>query len=61
MLPLAGEAEADRITRECLKLGVIVRPLRAFGLPQCIRVSTGTDDENRKCVEAFERVLDVTV
>jgi histidinol-phosphate aminotransferase len=36
--------------------GVIVRPLRSFGLPSCIRISTGTDEDNRICVEALRKV-----
>ena len=53
MAVLPSEQEADRIFEDLLRQGVIVRPLRAFGLPNCLRVSTGTDDDNRTCVEAF--------
>jgi histidinol-phosphate/aromatic aminotransferase/cobyric acid decarboxylase-like protein len=34
---------------------VVVRPLKAFGLPNCIRVSTGTDEDNRLCIEAWRK------
>lgn len=57
MVVLPFEDEAGRIAGEMLRHGVIVRPLRAFGLPQCLRISTGTDEENQICVEAMERVL----
>jgi histidinol-phosphate aminotransferase len=57
MVVLPFESEAGRIVGELLRQGVIVRPLRAFGLPQCLRISTGTDEENQMCVEAMERVL----
>lgn len=33
-----------------LKEGVIVRPLHGFGLPDCIRVSIGTAEENARLV-----------
>ena len=46
MLPLASAEEARALTEALLREGVIVRPLEAFGLPQCIRVSTGTDEDN---------------
>ena len=57
MVVLAGEAEAERISADLLRRGVIVRPLRAFGLPHCIRISTGTDDENNMCVEALRSAV----
>jgi histidinol-phosphate aminotransferase len=56
MLPLASEGDADRLTRELTARGIIVRPLKAFGLPRCVRISTGTDAENEECVEAIRRV-----
>ena len=55
MAVLPSELEVNRLFEELLAQGVIVRPLNAFGLPHCIRVSTGTDEENRLCVEAFRR------
>jgi len=53
MLPLASEQEAARVTENLLCKGIIVRRLTAFGLPHAIRVSTGTDEENRLFVEAL--------
>ena len=53
MLPLASDAEAAFITEELLKRGVIVRPLNSFGLPNAIRISTGTDDDNQLLVESL--------
>ena len=55
MIAMASEAEATRIFEELLSQGVVVRPLKAFGLPNCLRVSTGTDEDNRFCIEAFRR------
>jgi histidinol-phosphate aminotransferase len=55
MAVLPAGHEANRLFEELLTQGVIVRPLKAFGLPHCIRISTGTDEENRQCVEAFRR------
>lgn len=56
MLVLPGEEEASRLVGALLREGVIVRPLGAFGLPQCVRISTGTERENQQCVEAIGRV-----
>jgi histidinol-phosphate aminotransferase len=55
MVVLTSGSEADRVFEELLAQGVVVRPLKAFGLAQCLRVSTGTDEDTRLCVEAFER------
>jgi histidinol-phosphate aminotransferase len=56
MVVLAGEEPAMRMTHDLMTQGVIVRPLKSFGLPQCIRISTGTDEDNRRCVEAIQKV-----
>jgi histidinol-phosphate aminotransferase len=40
-----------------LREGVIVRPLHGFGAPEAIRITVGTADENRFCLEALARVL----
>ena len=55
MTVLDSEQEAARIFEELLAQGVVVRPLKAFGLPHCLRISTGTDDDNRLCIEAMRR------
>jgi histidinol-phosphate aminotransferase len=55
MIPMASEGEAMRIYEELLSQGVVVRPLKAFGLPNCLRVSTGTDEDNHFCISAFRR------
>ncbi len=55
MTVLPTEQDASRIFEELLAQGVVVRPLKAFGLPHCLRISTGTDDDNRLCVEALKR------
>jgi histidinol-phosphate aminotransferase len=57
MLVLPDESSASRIVEDLLRQGVIVRPLKATGLPNCIRISTGTDEENERCVEAMQRTV----
>jgi histidinol-phosphate aminotransferase len=51
MVPMESAAAAKSLTEELLKKGVIIRPLGAFGLPHCVRISTGTDEDNRMLVE----------
>jgi histidinol-phosphate aminotransferase len=53
MLPLASPERAQSLFQGLFDRGVIVRPLGAFGLPHCVRISTGTDPQNAACVEAL--------
>src|SRR5216684_1500351 len=55
MAPLANEAQAMQLTGDLLRQGVIIRPLASFGLPHCVRISTGTDEDNERCVEAIQK------
>ncbi len=50
------EAEASRITEELLRAGVIVRPLKGFGIPQAIRVTIGTEAEIEQFLGALEKI-----
>lgn len=56
MVPLGSADEVARVNEELLQRGVVVRPLGAFGLPECIRVSTGTVEENAAFIEAMKAV-----
>lgn len=40
-----------------LKEGIIVRPMDAYGMPTHIRITVGTEAENRKCVTALAKVM----
>ncbi len=40
-----------------LRRGIIVRPLGSFGLPHCVRVSVGTQEETEEFLAAFEIIL----
>jgi histidinol-phosphate aminotransferase len=55
MTVLPSDEDANRIFEELLAQGVVVRPLQAFGLPNCLRISTGTDEDTNLCVEALRR------
>jgi histidinol-phosphate aminotransferase len=48
-----GRVVFDRL----LKLGLIVRPVGGYGLPRHVRISVGTEEENRKLIAALEQVL----
>lgn len=58
MAPLASEEQAQRVAGELLRQGIVIRPLKAFGLPNCVRVSTGTDEENELFLESIQQVME---
>ena len=61
MAPLANEAAAMQLTEDLLRQGVIIRPLASFGLPHCVRISTGTDEDNERCVEGIHKASTATI
>jgi histidinol-phosphate aminotransferase len=57
MVALESQARAEDLFESLLREGVIVRPLKSFGLPSCVRITIGTPEENEICVSALERIL----
>jgi histidinol-phosphate aminotransferase len=57
MVVFADADQAARVDEDLLAQGVIVRPLKAFGLAHCIRISTGTDEDNQRCVAAMRKAV----
>lgn len=49
--------DADCVTEELMRRGVIVRSAKNYGLPACIRVTVGTGEQNRRFIEALRDVL----
>jgi histidinol-phosphate aminotransferase len=60
MLVLESEAAATVLTESLLRDGIIIRPLKAFGLPHCVRISTGSDEDNERCVAAVQQAIRAT-
>jgi histidinol-phosphate aminotransferase len=54
---LESEENVNRLYDKLLHKGVIVRPLKAFGLTNCIRVSIGLMEENEYFAKQLESVL----
>ena len=54
---LVKTGEGDRVFRDMLKQGVIVRAMSSYKLPEWVRISIGTDAENRRCLEVLDSVL----
>ena len=57
MVPLASEPMVQQVYDGLLRLGVIIRPLRAFGLPHCVRITIGTQPQNERLVASITKVL----
>ena len=55
MVVFAAPASATEFVERLLKAGVIVRPLASFGLPCCVRISIGTEEQNRILIDAIDR------
>ena len=47
----------DEVFEQLLRQGVIVRPMGVYQLPQYVRVTVGTMEENRKFIEALRKII----
>ncbi|MEI8042977.1 MAG: histidinol-phosphate transaminase [Verrucomicrobiota bacterium] len=54
---LVRVGDGQRVFSELQKLGVIVRPMGGYQLPEWIRISIGTPKENQRCLEALKSVI----
>ncbi len=54
---LVRVGDGQRVFNELQKLGVIVRPMASYQLPEWIRISVGTPKENQRCLEALKTVI----
>jgi histidinol-phosphate aminotransferase len=57
MLVLKDDLEAKNIFQNLLERGVIIRPLATTGLPNCLRISVGTPEENEYFLQTLQLVL----
>ena len=49
--------DGDRVFREMLRQGVIVRAMRSYKLPGWVRISMGTHAQNARCLTVLDAVL----
>jgi histidinol-phosphate aminotransferase len=54
---LVKVGEGDRIFREMLEQGVIIRAMSGYKLPDWVRISVGTPAQNARCLEVLDSVL----
>ncbi len=50
--------DAAPIYQALLEQGVIVRPVKGYGLPNHLRITIGTDAQNARLIEALHKTLD---
>ena len=51
------ERPGAEIMSELLKEGVIVRPMTGYEFPNCVRITIGTGEQNRRLITSLEKVL----
>ncbi|MCB0272216.1 MAG: histidinol-phosphate transaminase [Bdellovibrionales bacterium] len=56
MLILKNEKKALEFTQKCLEKGLILRHLDRFGIPEGVRINTGTMEENQMAIAIIEKV-----
>jgi histidinol-phosphate aminotransferase len=54
---LVKVGDGQRVFGALQKLGVIVRPMAGYQLPEWIRISIGTPEENARCIAALKTAL----
>jgi histidinol-phosphate aminotransferase len=56
MIPMETAEAAREVSDTLLRHGVIVRQLTTFGLPKCLRISTGTEEEMGILFDALQEL-----
>ena len=58
LIKMGDAADAGmQVFQALLAKGVITRPVANYGLPQWLRISVGTREENAKCIQALRQVI----
>jgi len=55
---LVAVGQGDRVFKEMLKQGVIIRAMSGYKLPDWVRISIGTQAENQRVLEVLDAVLE---
>ena len=51
------KVDAGKIVKELEKRGIIVRSMKSFGLTEYIRITVGTEEENRILIDSLREIL----
>ena len=57
---LVRVGDGQRVFEEMQRLGVITRPMGGYQLPEWIRVTVGTPDQNARCFAGLKKILTTT-
>jgi histidinol-phosphate aminotransferase len=57
MVPFDTQEKVNNLHEGLLRQGIAIRPLAAFGLPYCFRVTIGLQEENEMFIAALRKVL----
>jgi histidinol-phosphate aminotransferase len=57
MLDLFSEEKVNMLNETLLSRGVIIRPLKPFGLANCIRITMGLMNENEAFIREFKKLF----
>jgi histidinol-phosphate aminotransferase len=49
--------DGPAVFKELLNMKIIVRPLRGYNLPEWLRITVGTMEQNEKCIAALKKLL----
>jgi histidinol-phosphate aminotransferase len=56
---LVKVGDGDDLFAKMLRKGVIVRAMSGYKLPEWVRISVGTMEENKRCIEVLDETLDL--
>jgi len=54
---LVKVGDGDKVFADMMKQGVIVRAMRGYKLPEWVRISIGTPEQNARCIEVLRGLL----
>jgi len=57
MLDLFSDEKVNEVNEKLLSKGVIIRPLKPFGLGNCIRITMGLMKENEAFIKEFKKII----
>jgi len=54
---MVNVGDGHAVFEKLLRQGIIVRPLKGYNLPEWVRISVGTMEENKKLIAALNEVI----
>jgi len=51
------QRDSAGIEAQCVSKALVLRPMRGYGLPNCLRITVGSRDENRQLLKILDEVL----